>query len=222
MGYIYLAALLLVIGVAVAVIGPRPAILGTRGRRDLREQAEDAMEKAPGISTYRRYQKKVRALTMLSDYVGTFWHDLALFLKSNQPLPQALASAADTAPQEHPWRAIVSDAERMVRPGRDLPTSLGEELRAIGAVEIALDLAELSDVATEGSGAEIYEDLAAIADKMGDIADERAHQEALKRANRLPARMSVLMVLLFLPVAILINVGDALWEFLQVIGGIFR
>lgn len=218
---IYLAALLLVIGVAVAVIGPRPALLPAQERKGLLAQAEGALDRAPIVSAYRRYQKKVRTKTMLADYSGTFWHDLSLFLKAKQPLPQAIVSAARIAPQGHPWQSIVADAQRMVRPGVDLPEVLVRELREVGAEEIALDLAELADVSAEGTG-EVYEDLAAIADKMGEIADETAYREALKRANRLPARLSALMVVLFLPVAIMINVGDALWEFLQVIGGVFR
>lgn len=206
----FVAAMLIALGVALLLIEPRPAILRAE-ERELHERLSQLTERIPGVSMYRRHRRRLLEQSMREDYRGALLHDVALFLWTGMPLEQALQAAARSAPEHHPWKEAVNKAQLRVRPGRSLLQTLREE---VAGEDAALDLAVLRVLSESLDERELAE----VADRLGDNADAVADARAREQAHRLPVRLSVLMVLCFLPAAILVAVGDIAWEAFRVFG----
>lgn len=212
-----LAGFVLAVGLVLLLIEPRAAIV--RQEEPLQERVQGALNRAPGISAYRRYQKKVTARAQIGTAHGALLSDVALFLSAGRPtLEAAISAASQQVPEHHAWRQVVTRAQRLTRPGEDFVEMLRRELQEIGGAttDLSLDLAVLRALSTTQGP----EQLAESAREMAANAKAKAYAAALEKAHQIPVKMSLLMVGLFLPAALAFSVGDVLWEFLLVLGGI--
>lgn len=216
-GIVWVALFLGVVGVAFLIFEPGSSVL-PQSRRSTSAQLASAMDMAPLVGAYRKHRKKVLARTMIEAYQGTFFADVAQYIYSGSGFEQALADAGQSAPAGQPWRDFVARAVRLASVERSMVVLLKEMLMEVGAVSAALDLSTLAYLNTKRAGAT----LAKAADRIASNADERAEAQAEEKAQQLPVKLMVPMVVLYIPVALLLNVGDVLWEFIQAIGGVFR
>lgn len=214
-----LAGFVLAVGLVLLLIEPRASIV--RQEEPLQARVQGWLDRAPGVGAYRRYQEKVTARAQIGAAHGTLLGDVALFLSAGRPtLEAAIFAGAQQVPEHHAWRQIVLRAQRLTRPGEDFVEMLRRELREIGGAtqELSLDLAVLRALSTTQATAQ----LADSAREMAANAKAKAYAAALEKAHQIPVKMSLLMVGLFLPAALAFSVGDVLWEFLLVLGGIGR
>lgn len=211
-----IAGFVLAVGLALLLIEPRAAIV--RREEPLQERVQDVLDRAPGIGAYRRYQERVTARAQIVAAHGSFLSDVALFLSAGQPtLDAAIVAASRQVPETHAWRTVAARAARLTRPGERFIATLRKELQEIGGTQaVSLDLAILDALAATQNPPILAES----AREMAANAKAKAHAAALEKAHQIPTKLSLLMVGLFLPAALAFSVGDVLWEFLLVLGGI--
>ncbi len=215
----WLALFSFLLALAMLLIEPR-SVLQADEKRALSVRTEELLDQAPFIGEYRRNRKKTTIRATLENYRGTFWADVAMYLTSEGTFEDALREAGASTPEHHPWRRLVQEARTEATERRGFPETLKDKLYAYGADKAAQDLAALVDLATESSCSN--EEVAGVAEALAKSANEDAWNKAMERVKGLPVKMLVVNVVCFLPVLIVVSVGDVAWEFMITVGGMFK